>query len=378
MNWAKMEPKPSRSYARAPFEGPKFEISEPELARIAQAGFDFVRLTIDPGPFLQFEAEARDELDAVLEKNVRRFLRHGLKVIIDFHPNTQAPDYHLRRLLDEPLFSRYVEMVHRTARLLCRAGLIEDAALELMNEPPIGYDHASVRRWQGQQEQLYSAARAHSPELTIIVTGGRRGSYRGLMNLDPRPLQSEKTLFSFHYYLPFEFTAQGVANSDTDDDPFVAHFTNIPYPSTVRRFEDIWPAIEQRIRAQAASEKQALKTMVGTRRRLQQYLSKTFNDRTMGGHFDSVVAWAKRYGIASRQIFLGEFGTTRTYDRWVGAPDEDRRRWLGDVRRQAELRGFRWAIWEYKGYGGMSVMVDDRSAEFDPLALEALGLARSQ
>jgi len=135
MNWAAVEPSdPSRSVFPA-FAGPNYETSDSLLRNVAVAGFDFVRLTIDPGPFLQFTGIKREAVDQHLKGVVERLLRNGFCVIVDFHPNSQVPKYAPEKLVqavDDPLFVAYSDMIRRTAGLL--ATLRTDrVSLELMN-----------------------------------------------------------------------------------------------------------------------------------------------------------------------------------------------------------------------------------------------------
>src|SRR6516165_2616337 len=51
-------PPPSRAYAWPPFQSDRPRPSPTDLAALHHAGFDFVRLPVDPGPFL---AVTRDE-----------------------------------------------------------------------------------------------------------------------------------------------------------------------------------------------------------------------------------------------------------------------------------------------------------------------------
>jgi hypothetical protein len=60
MNWAAVEPSDPNRYVFPAFVGPNYETSDALLRNVAAAGFDFVRLTIDPGPFLQFTGSKRE------------------------------------------------------------------------------------------------------------------------------------------------------------------------------------------------------------------------------------------------------------------------------------------------------------------------------
>jgi len=372
MSWARVEPAPSKQFIRPAFSESDRVVSDTEIASLKDVGFDFVRLTVDPGPFLQFNGSDRDNLDAILLRNVRRFLKFGLKVIVDFHPGIQHEDYvpdKLVRGLDDPLFLRYVEMVRHTAKLLAREEFINAVALELMNEPSLGIDVRSARLWERLQRTLYRAARDESHDLTLIVTGGQFGNYTGLVRLNPAGLKDDNTLFTFHYYLPTVFTHQGVSN-----DLSCICFFRVPYPPERDQFDRLWPAIEDRIGKLTSSGASASLPVPAARKLLTKYLQRSFDERNIGQNFDEVLSWANANSIDPTKILLGEFGVSRSYDENLGARDEDVWRWLNDIRRAAETRKFSWAVWEYKGHGGMSIMTDDHSSEVYPVIVDALGL----
>jgi endoglucanase len=60
---------------------------------LRRAGFDFVRLAVDPGPFLQFDRARRDMLDTIIADRVREILSCGLSVIVDFDPSDLNASY---------------------------------------------------------------------------------------------------------------------------------------------------------------------------------------------------------------------------------------------------------------------------------------------
>ncbi len=377
MNWARINPPPSTKYAWPPFNGHQFELPDSEILVIRQAGFDFVRLTVDPGPFLQFEGYQRDDLDRILVNNIRRLQRFGFKVVVDFHPNSQNPEFApkmLARGVDDALFVRYVKMIHRTAAVLAQEfpNDMDTIALEPMNEPYLGYLFGSSSQWQQMIERLHAAARSASERLSLVVTGDRYGNYLGLIQLNPNSFRDENTFYTFHYYLPFEFTNQGNAAEES-----AKYYYGNPYPTKKRTFKDAWPDVERRIQADNSNMRERSAVTAAARRQLSKYFEKSFDARTIAENFDKVLGWAMRYNINPSRILLGEFGVMRTYGSYVGAPNDDRHRWLEDVRRAAEVRGFPWAIWVYKGYGGMAIVADDKSINIDPIVLDALGLNKN-
>jgi len=197
---------PSR-YVFPAFAGPNYETSDALLRNVTAAGFDFVRLTIDPGPFLQFTGTKREALDQHLRGVVERLLGNGFCVIVDFHPNSQVPKYAPEKLVqavDDPLFIAYAGVIRRTAHLLATLRT-NRVALELMNEPQYGWDPATTERWQRMLEQ--------APDLLLVLTGARGGDIKGLHVVNPEPFAGSRVLYSFHYYEPHDFTHQGVKST---------------------------------------------------------------------------------------------------------------------------------------------------------------------
>ena len=62
MNWATVDPAHPDRYVSPAFVGPNYETSDALLRHVSASGIDFIRLTIDPGPFLQFSGADREAL----------------------------------------------------------------------------------------------------------------------------------------------------------------------------------------------------------------------------------------------------------------------------------------------------------------------------
>ena len=373
MNWGVTGPD-KLAYVERPFESEPHRLSPPEIEAVKRAGFDFVRLTLDPGPFLQFEGKARDGLDETLTARIRELLSAGLNVIVDFHPNTQvaayAPDKLLRTASPE-MFGRFVATVGRTAGLL-RPFDPARVAIEPMNEPNTGYTPQTERDWQLMMTELYRAARSAAPEHTVVVTGGQGSDIKGLVKMEPAAFGAN-TLFTFHFYEPFLFTHQSVASPIPQAFGW-RYVSALPYPATGMDAEALWAAASARANADTkASAAQKLAGLAKLRNDLQDY-GTAGTVRSVAAAMDRVAAWAGAHRIATTRILLGEFGVTRTYSRYRGALDSDRKNWLGDIRTEAERRGFRWAYWNLKGYGGMAMQRQDGQPELDDTIVQALGL----
>lgn len=376
LNWGELEPGQPDRYRRAPFAGPDYEVPDALLTAVARSGFDFVRLTVDPGPFLQLTGRNRDALDTHLVTVVRRLQGYGLGVVVDLHGNTQVPAYDPQRVIasaDSALFRAYVAFVGRTARLL--SGLkIPRLAFELMNEPPYGYDPESRRRWQGMIETLHAAARAEAPDLLLILTGSHGGDRQGLLDLDPTPFRGSAVLYSFHHYEPHDFTHQGVPAEGLAG-RYRQYLSGLPYPAASLPASMVQDTVRANITADTSLTAPARKLVEReAAEKVSAYLRTGLDRATITRDFDQVSAWAKRHGIGPERLFLGEFGATRSYDDHRAGDPVSYEGWIRDVRSEAEARGFGWAIWALTGTGGMAIVSTDGGTTLDAGTLRALGL----
>ncbi|WPE20377.1 cellulase family glycosylhydrolase [Shinella zoogloeoides] len=108
-----------------------------QFVRIKAMGFDFVRLTVDPGPLLANTGTRRQEALDILEAAVRRVTASGLKVVFNLHLVSQVPAYS-ETIIEGGATSSgvtlYRAMVEDVARMLVDVGT-GDVALEPFNEP---------------------------------------------------------------------------------------------------------------------------------------------------------------------------------------------------------------------------------------------------
>ena len=378
MNWAQTAPG-SQIYASHPFSGPDYDVPDELLSNIAASGMDFIRLTVDPGPFLAFKGSNRANLDALLVSNIKRITGYGLGVVINFHPISQVEKFSGKLIIEDEhngLFDEYVAMVGHTAALISGIDLPR-VAIEPFNEPPRGYNDADVVRWGRMLKRIHDAVRTNAPDMILIVSGARGGGLRGLLDLDPAPLNDSRTLFSFHYYEPHIFTHQAVQRSRKSPLWYLRYLSSVPYPAGSGSAEAVWQGALLAIEADGdltAGEK--LSTIERLRKEFDAYVDSGWNRKNIEADFDKVVEWAQRNHIPNERIFVGEFGVRRTYGRYTGADPVSRAAWLTDVRKAAEERGFAWAIWHALGYGGMAIVDHDETSELHVPTLRALGLSQ--
>lgn len=352
-----------------PFPEWRRSVGPAELDALRGAGLDFVRMPVDPSPFLSGETGAlREQLfDAVLE-SARMVNAAGLKVIVDLHlfPAGGNRAIGMDEVMSDPAtFSRYIDLVREMGVKLSR----EDptmVAFELMNEPVTDCEGGEAV-WPDRLGQLFAAARASATRLTLVLSGACWSSAEGLARIDPGTIGDDNVIWTFHSYDPFLLTHQGA----TWAGDFIRYVTGIPYPPDAQpaQTQATLEAIRSRIEAEAPYSRRA---------GMLSYLDAEFAridtpaglEAAMAGPFDRVAAWAKRHGIAPHDILLGEFGMIRQeYGTPFVMPAAWRAAYATDMIRLAEKHGFAWALWSYGGAFGVVDGFDGQKAEPEVLKM---------
>lgn len=340
-----------------------------ELARIRDMGFDFIRLTVDPGPLLDKDGADRAEGLAVLEQSVRMATAQGLKVVFDYHLVPQVEAYGQAAMegpVDAPQLETYRGLLTDTARMLAAVGA-DKVAFEPMNEPQYyPCDGWAGEDWNKVMASFVASIRAVSTDLTIVATGACGGGPDGLLNLDPSGFDDGAILYSFHSYEPHSFSHQGVGDK--------AYLAGLPWPNAERTRAEVEAATDELMAAQGRNPLERAATMWTLGGILDEYYASEQGPAQLTRRFADIVAWAEGNGIAANRIFVGEFGVVRMQPDRGGATDEDRFRYVAAVRTLAEQYGMAWSLWEYSNPHGMSLIEPEGPAVPEPLLLRALGL----
>ncbi|AZO80994.1 MULTISPECIES: cellulase family glycosylhydrolase [unclassified Bosea (in: a-proteobacteria)] len=365
--WADVEA--DGSYGYAPFSAARFRFDQAQRQAIRAAGFDFVRLAVDVGPFLAFSGTARDGLDERLIGTVRDLIDTDLGVIVDLHPSAMNPAYWPAALttgVDTPNFRAVLALQQRLAARLGQlaqgraAAGVPRLALELMNEPEL-----PQTAWQPMLEAAYKAARSGSATLPLVLGGGSMNAPAVLAAIDMRPFAGDtRLIYTYHDYSPWQFTHQGVRGNPAYALDAIAYpapqSTQAMIAATQRRIGGLGldgPALEQ-----ARKAKQTLVRYAG------------FDRSALERTFRQVNAWRSAQRLPAHAILLGEFGVHRTP--YLGTPEgvAAREHWLRDMRELAEAHGFAWACWTYAGAGGFALAEGETGPGFNAATRRALGL----
>jgi endoglucanase len=299
-------------------------LDDAAIQQIKDAGFDFVRLPVDPALL--------NQLDAVTEA-VARLERHGLSVIVSLHPL----DWHLEAAPSDQ--ARLLSAWRSLAEALRRS----DTAMtvpEVLNEPVFAADPAA---WASLQHRVLLTIRGVLPTNTIVLTGADWGSVRGLLALRPEP--DRNVIYSFHLYEPAELTALGAYRPGLD----TAAMTRLPFPVSD-------PAPCEAIAAATAD--------APTASLIRFYCAMRWDADKVSARIAEASEWGRRNHVA---VIAGEFGAS---DR-LNAPA--RLVWLATVRAACEQQRIGWALWGYDDSMGFAVSAP-ANRTLDPGLLGALGL----
>jgi len=378
LNWSPLEP--DGSYRWPPYKtqaewlagarpasdwaaGDKFVL-------IRSLGFDFVRLTVDPGPLLATSGERRQQALALLADAVAAITASGLKVVFNIHPVTQVAAYSnslVNGPANAPGVAQYREMIADLAATLQPLGT-DKVAIEPFNEPAhYPCDAWGSNDWQEIMASTVAAIRAVSAEMTIVATGACGGNVDGVTDLDPR-FDDPNILYSFHMYEPHLFTHQ---RSDRRGD----FASGLPWPASEGTPEAVRAMLEVHMQAAGVSPDEQARQLAVVRPYIDEYFAEGWGEAQMRARVGQAVDWAKTHGIPTSRLFMGEFGTIlMSDDGRTGAFNADRLRYLRTLRTIAEEHDIPWSIWEFSNPYGMSVIVPKGPALPDPAMLEALGL----
>jgi endoglucanase len=344
-----------------------------DLKALKRAGFDTVRLPVDPAPFFVFQGTQREQVYRILFEALDRIQAAGLNVIVDLHPNSRHPEWGQHaviRAIDAPAFLGLSAVVEEMARRLSRYGP-ERVALELINEPRLKCKGEEQSRWELMLDVLVKRARAAAPDLVLVVTGACISSLDGLLAMNAGRIADRNLIYTFHFYEPFTFTHQGAAFIPWPD----KYLDEVPWPAGARPIEEPLQKIEGHVaNAPNLDGAARFKASLGARLNLQKFYASGAGRDLIARRFAQVADWAKTHDIPPSRILIGEFGVLRKNGRAPGALCEDRMRWLGDVRQEAENIGFAWAYFSYDG--PFALLLDEGARKLDPAVLTALGLSK--
>jgi endoglucanase len=350
------------------FRGPRASTSDDELRRLKAAGFDFVRLAVEPSPMLDRHPDEIRQIEARLTSFVKRLTTAGLRVMIsgwarhESTPRWRAPD--IIANMDGETYRRYVGFLKRLIVLL--KDVPQDQwVLQPMNEPQAVCYRNGGPDWTTVQREIYRQLRAVAPTLTLVITPGCWSKIEALEHLDMAGYDA-RTLVDVHYYDPWIFTHQ----SATWNDDWIKHLAGLSFPPSRTNLQAATDASARLFsKRDGAGGPAAFKE---TLRRIDGYVKENFGPDQISADFAKLRGWADNQNVSPHRIIIGEFGAYRQPAEAKAPDDGSRARWLETVRTTAERQGFGWALYAY--HSDFGLIADDTKATWDTTIPPALGL----
>jgi endoglucanase len=350
------------------FRGPRATTTDAELIRLAAAGFDFVRLAVEPSPFLDRSPGEVQFMEKRLVSFVQRITATGMKVMVSgWARHETTPRWRPTQILasrESTELRGYMEFLKRIVVLL-RDVPTGQWALEPMNEPQVDCRRRNGPDWTILQRDIYEELRALSPLLTIVLTPGCWSKIEGVDELDMTGYDA-RTLVDVHYYDPYTFTHQGA----TWGDEWIKYLAGVSYPPS-RTDKQVATDASARL-FEARQGTGGASAFAEALRKIDVYVKEDVGPARVAADFAKLKTWAEKHGVASGRIVIGEFGAYRVPSAAKMPDDGSRNRWLETVRTAVESQGFGWALYAY--HSDFGLVTDDAKAAWDDSMLPALGL----
>jgi hypothetical protein len=327
-NWFRFPPRTDDAFLRD-------DIGDDALAQLRAAGFTFVRLAVQPELMLDHAGRPDAHRLAILAAAVARIERHGLGVMVGWHPQT----WHLE---ESPLQQRQLQELWGNLAGRLR-GLAPDLTFpEVLNEPVFDSDPAA---WEALQLAVLARIRAALPQATVVLTGAHWGSIDGLRAL--HPAADGNVVYSFHTYQPAVLTTLGFFEPGLDH----AALAQLRFPAAGP--EACRPA------EQATVQPRSLDV-------IRFYCSERWDAQKLGALVEQAAAWGRQHHAA---LIAGEFGASDRLE------PQSRLAWIAAMRRAFEANGIGWALWGYDDSMGFDIHPrGGLPPALDPGLLGALGL----
>ena len=323
----------SQSQARGESRAAYF--TEDDVRRIAEWGFDHVRIPIDEVQMFHEDGTMDEEAFGLLRQALDLCGKYGLRAIVDLHILRS----HYFNAEYKPLFHERAaqEAFYECWRKLSgelKGYPVNMVAYELMNEPVAD----DPEDWNKIANECYSAIRELEKKRVIVIGSNMWQSF-GTASQLALPEGDPNIILSFHYYNPMLLTHYQASWMDLRD-----YQGPVSYPGDVVTDEGLAP-FSDRDRGLA-----------------RQWIGQSYGKERFAEEFGKVVEVAGKYGIP---VYCGEYGCLS-----VNSNAESRYRWLSDMNDVFDSLGIARAVWCYRegpgGFGilsGTSTTPDDRMLE---------------
>lgn len=307
-------------------------ITEGDLKRIADMGFDHVRLPVD---YMYLEDETGTPLEEgfqYIDRCVAWAKDNALHVLIDLHKTYGYSFDPLDRDMDREAFfhderlqERFFRLWERIASRYAADAQAGTVAFELLNEI---VSLNVVAEWNDVAGRAIKRLRAITPTARIVVGGVCYNSVTSVPLLDPPA--DENVVYNFHCYEPIVFTHQKAYW--VDDMP---KDRTVYYPDSLTNYRKMSDCLPPELAGAVNMEG------------IPEIIDPAFFEKL----FACAIEAAEKNNAP---LYCGEYGVIDM------APAPDAIRWYADINRVFEKYGIGRAMWTYrkKDYGLMDAHYD--------------------
>jgi endoglucanase len=286
--------------------------AEDDVKRIADWGFDHIRLPVDEEQLWDIAGAEEPEAWKLLESALDWSERAGLRVVVDLH---LLRSHHFLEKVEPRLFTDPAETARfanlwRQMSTRLRGRDTDRVAYELMNEPVA---HTAAN-WNRVAMAALAAIREVEPARTIVLGSNHFNSPFWFDRLHV-PADA-RLILTFHYYIPMAITHYGAQWTELR-----AYSGPVNYPGL-----PIDPAEIEKVRE---PERAVLRSW-----------NKPCDAGAMEQDIVQPLAAARRTGLG---LYCGEFGAIRR------APEAARQAWYRDLLGVFRKHHIAWANWDYCG-----------------------------
>jgi len=317
---------------------PRQPLLERDFIQIQQAGFDHVRLSVDPmqiGFMLNPYQHGLATTDFTrMDKAIHLATDRGLAVVLDIHPNPRFMKALEEWEWTENEFATFPAAIAKRYKDIPPSLL----AFELLNEPQYYGQEAQYDRFM---RKLVAAVRKVDAKRLLIVDGPHGSSLDGLELI--QPIDDAAILYGFHFFEPDIITHQGTSSGF--ENTAIPYLSMVPYPSSQVVFD-------------ARTYAKYYLKKIEAQRELDDYVLQGWNDKHIAARIARARAWADKHHV---RVVCGAFGVLRTH-----ISPESRYRWIEDTRKALEASGIGWEIWDYSDLFGITSLIGKLSPP-DPI-----------
>ena len=307
----------SQSEARG--DARRLHIQEDDFERLAQLGFDFVRIPIDEQQFWDEEGNKLPEAWDLLTNALDLARKHNLRAIVDLHiirshyfnAVNEGDDSGNTLFKSEKAQQDLINLWYQLSEAL-KSYSNDWVAYEFMNEP-VADEH---EQWNQLVAKVHKALREIEPQRTLVIGSNRWQGYETMKYLRV-PEGDKNIILSFHYYNPMLLTHYGAWWT-----PIGQYKGKVNYPGILVSQEDYEAQTPE---VKALLEKDG-------------YLTQVWDINKIREDFKDAIAVAKKYDL---QLFCGEWGVYEPVDRELAY------RWTRDMLTVFDEFNIAWTTWCY-------------------------------